>query len=310
MIRFLNFSLFTILLTIFVASCSGGSEDRNAFLSTLQLTATADEPDANDPNTIINISLEVDLELDPDFEPRTKTYTAKANCVTDSVNVLAFPAYPGLGLTVNGITPDSVVTPINVVTDFGVTNINIFLSGDLFIETNYDLVITRGDPNDPPAIRLLGNLVTNHTKDTAYVDAGHEACDTNNTDLSANVMIGGDTVLINTIGTYLITFDVDDSNARAATQVIRTVNVVENTAPVITPLGSATVTVIQNEVYTDAGATAFDAQEGDLTASINSNGTDIIDTSLIGSYTVTYDLTDAGGLAATQISRTVNVVAP
>jgi len=310
MIKVLKFTLLTLLLVTSIASCSNGPDDRNAYLSSLQLLAIADEPDANDPNTINNINLEVELELNPSFDPRTKTYTANANCVTDSVNILPFVAYPGLSLTINGTTPDSFVTPVNVVTDFGITNVTINVSGNLFIDASYDLAITRGDPNDPPAIRLLGSLITNHTKDATYVDAGYEACDTNNTDLNTDVIIGGDTVATDTLGTYLITYDVTDSNSRTATQVIRTVNVVENTAPTITLLGNATETVIQNEVYTDAGATAVDAQEGDITASIISNGTDIIDTSSIASYTVTYDVIDVGGLAATQVTRTVNIVAP
>jgi hypothetical protein len=43
------------------------------------------------------------------------------------------------------------------------------------------------------------------------------------------------------------------------TQVTRTVNVTDTTAPVITRLGNATVVVECGDVYADAGATALDA---------------------------------------------------
>ncbi len=56
-----------------------------------------------------------------------------------------------------------------------------------------------------------------------------------------------------------------DANSNAAIQVIRTVDVVDTTAPVITLLGSDPVTVEVGTTYTDAGATATDIGDGNLT---------------------------------------------
>ncbi len=83
------------------------------------------------------------------------------------------------------------------------------------------------------------------------------------------------------------------------------ITVVDTTAPVITLLGSSPVTVPLNSTYTDAGATAADLVDGDLTGAIVTVST--VDTSVVGSYTVTYDVTDANGNAAVQVTRTVNV---
>ena len=81
----------------------------------------------------------------------------------------------------------------------------------------------------------------------------------------------------------------------------------DTTAPVITLLGDPSVTLTVGETYLDDGATASDDTDGDLTASIVTvNG---VDTSAAGSYTVTYNVSDAAGNAATQVSRTVVIEA-
>lgn len=87
-----------------------------------------------------------------------------------------------------------------------------------------------------------------------------------------------------------------------------TVNVVTDAAPVITILGNNPETVNLAGVYADAGATALDAVDGDLTASIVTTGLPI-DVTTVGARTVTYTVTDSIGNVAT-LSRTVNVVLP
>lgn len=48
----------------------------------------------------------------------------------------------------------------------------------------------------------------------------------------------------------------------------RTINVIDTTAPVISLVGTATVDVLLYTSYTDAGATALDNLDGDITANI------------------------------------------
>ena len=73
--------------------------------------------------------------------------------------------------------------------------------------------------------------------------------------------------------------------------------------PVITIQGDNPVTVELGSSYTDAGATAFDAFHGNT--SVTSSGT--VDTSAVGSYTITYTATDLDNNTATS-TRVVNVV--
>ena len=61
--------------------------------------------------------------------------------------------------------------------------------------------------------------------------------------------------------------------------------------------------------YVDGGATATDNYDDDttLTASIVTD-VSTVDTQTVGSYTVSYNVSDASGNAATEVTRTVNVV--
>ncbi|WP_052158193.1 immunoglobulin-like domain-containing protein [Lacinutrix jangbogonensis] len=78
--------------------------------------------------------------------------------------------------------------------------------------------------------------------------------------------------------------------------------------PLITLIGDATVNVTLDDAYTDAGASALDAVDGDLTANIVVGG-DTVDTAVEAIYTITYDVTDTQGNEAIQVTRTVNVAA-
>jgi MYXO-CTERM domain-containing protein len=80
----------------------------------------------------------------------------------------------------------------------------------------------------------------------------------------------------------------------------------DGTAPVITLLGDASVTIEVGNAYVDAGATAEDAVDGDISASITTDSSVDVDT--VGTYTVTYNVSDAAGNAAVEVTRTVSVV--
>ena len=78
-------------------------------------------------------------------------------------------------------------------------------------------------------------------------------------------------------------------------------------APVITLNGEATVNVPSGEAYSDAGAAAVDNIDGDISASIVVGNP--VNTSVVGAYTVTYNVRDFAGNTAAQVTRTVNVTA-
>ena len=75
--------------------------------------------------------------------------------------------------------------------------------------------------------------------------------------------------------------------------------------PVITLNGDSVVELYLNSYYDDPGATAFDAEDGDLSNSIVVTGT--YDSSTMGSYVLAYSVTDSDGNQSVEI-RTINVV--
>ena len=75
--------------------------------------------------------------------------------------------------------------------------------------------------------------------------------------------------------------------------------------PVITLNGDSVVELYLNSYYDDPGATAYDAEDGDLSNSIVVTGT--YDGSTVGSYVFAYSVTDSDGNESVKI-RTINVV--
>ncbi|MEK7195441.1 MAG: immunoglobulin-like domain-containing protein, partial [Patescibacteria group bacterium] len=74
--------------------------------------------------------------------------------------------------------------------------------------------------------------------------------------------------------------------------------------PVITLNGASTINLTVGDSFSDPGATASDAEDSDLTGSITTSG--LVDTGTIGTYTITYNVEDSGGLTDTE-TRTVNI---
>jgi hypothetical protein len=75
--------------------------------------------------------------------------------------------------------------------------------------------------------------------------------------------------------------------------------------PVIQLNGPASISLVVETAYQDAGATATDAVDGNLTAKIVTGNP--VNSAIVGTYTVTYDVSDSSGNAAARAMRTVRV---
>ena len=58
-----------------------------------------------------------------------------------------------------------------------------------------------------------------------------------------------------------------------------------------------------NTVYTEPGSTATDLEEGDLESDVVVTGN--VETDIVGSYTLSYNVSDSTGNAATEVTRIV-----
>jgi len=107
------------------------------------------------------------------------------------------------------------------------------------------------------------------------------------------------------VGTTVVIWTAIDvaGNASTANQ---NVIVSDTTAPSITLLGADPYTLLAGQSYVDAGATASDLVDGTLTVTVNNP---IANPAIEGVYTIMYNVSDAAGNAAVQLTRTVRVAA-
>ncbi|MBO3115163.1 DUF5011 domain-containing protein [Winogradskyella sp. DF17] len=174
---------------------------------------------------------------------------------------------------------------------------------------DYTIVIEGNGPDtEAPVITLNGASTVNLELGDTYTELGATATDNVDGDLTSSIVIGGDTVNTNLVGSYVVTYNVSDVAGNAATEVTRTVNVnPDTTAPVITLNGNSTLNLNIGDTYIEQGATATDNFDGDISSNIVITGN--VNTSIAGTYLVNYNVSDSSGNAANQVTRTVNVAA-
>ena len=88
------------------------------------------------------------------------------------------------------------------------------------------ITVTRPRDTVAPVITLLGDSPLEVNQGATYTDPGATASDDTDGDLSARIVVGGDTVDTDTIGAYNVTYDVSDAAGNAAATVTRIVRVV------------------------------------------------------------------------------------
>lgn len=162
--------------------------------------------------------------------------------------------------------------------------------------------------NGTPTLTLNGDSRMSVEVGTPFTDPGVTAVDEAGIDLSAAVVVSGDTVNTSKLGTYTLNYDVTDAWGNKAKTVTRTVVVREKDTqpPVITLKGAATIRISQGGTWTDPGVIVTDNADTELPVTV---GGDTVDTAALGEYTITYDATDKSGNHAKQVIRKVVVVA-
>ncbi len=108
-------------------------------------------------------------------------------------------------------------------------------------------------------------------------------------------------------GVYTVTLVAANADGDADT-FSQEITITDATAPVITLLGDSPFCLSVGATYTDPGATAEDGVDGDVSSSIVVDAS-AVDSSTPGTYEVTYNVSDAEGNAAVQVTRGVVVSA-
>jgi len=130
------------------------------------------------------------------------------------------------------------------------------------------------------------------------------ATDADSDDLALSIF--NDAAANYTLGGYTVTWTVTDNHGFQNTDT-QTVTTQDTTPPVLSLIGTTPVNLNVGDAYTDAGATATDLVDDDAVLTGNILVNNPVDTNVAGTYTVTYDVSDNAGNAASQITRTVHV---
>jgi hypothetical protein len=105
-------------------------------------------------------------------------------------------------------------------------------------------------------------------------------------------------------GSYSVAYSAWDSQGRTV-NAVRTVNVDDRSAPVLRLIGPSFMTHTCGSQWVDPGVAATDACYGNLSEQVGHTGE--VNGWAVGTYTVTYWLTDSGGNSAVPVTRTVEV---
>ena len=154
------------------------------------------------------------------------------------------------------------------------------------------------DDRTAPVITLSGDNPLNVEKGTEVQEPGYTAIDDCDGDITDQVTV--------TQGEDVIDYTATDAHGNTAT-VQRSLVYVDTTPPVITLSGNSEMTIQSGENFTDPGYTAQDTGDGDVTASVTTEGG--VDPGTPGDYTITYSVTDSAGNTGT-VQRLVHVKQP
>jgi hypothetical protein len=159
-------------------------------------------------------------------------------------------------------------------------------------------------PNQAPTVTINGDAIITVYEGGEFTDPGAIYIDDKD---GTGVAVASGVVDVNTLGQYTITYTYTDTGGLTSSPKIRVVNVVlppDVDAPVITLNGDSSIQINEGEDYVEQGATWTDNRDGsgsvtDITGSVGS---------AVGSYTITYNFTDAAGNSATPVTRTITVL--
>lgn len=295
------------------ADCLTGTSVESGTYSTSPSTVATVIPAANlseGSNTLRVCVTDTALNVGNATSSITKDTTVPPVITLDGSNpqiVLVGQTYSELGATVTDDFDTGLIATIDA------SAVNTAVLGSYAVTYN----VTDSDGNaatqvtrtvnvvdqEAPVITLLGanpQIIEVHT---SYTELDATVADNHDTGLTA--VIDASAVNVDVVGSYTVTYNATDSSTNAATQVTRTVNVVDTTAPTIVLTGSADVTLEVDGTYTEAGAIAHDNYDADVAATV----TGTVDVNTVGDYTLHYNHTDANGNIAVEVTRTVHVIA-
>jgi hypothetical protein len=175
-------------------------------------------------------------------------------------------------------------------------------SGIDMIESDLFLISGMIKDSRPPAISIKGANPARVEMGTEYADAGATALDPEDGDVSARIQTSGLPLSTAATGTFEVLYSVSDTSGNTATASRSVLVLADGTPPVLALAGPNPANVTEGDSYSDGGATAIDAKEGDLSGMIGVSGS--VNTAVPGTYALAYSVCDSAGNCASA-ERTV-----
>ena len=171
------------------------------------------------------------------------------------------------------------------------------------------ITFTITDTTIPVITDSLGATTYEYGTSVPDWTVGVTAADDYEGDITSSITVTDAAVDMDTIGTFSIFYDVDDTEANSAVQVERVITIEDTTLPVITDsVGDSQFEYDTAEPTWTTGVTAADDYgSADLTVSIVITDT-AADMGTVGTFDILYDVDDAQGNSATQVVRTITIV--
>ncbi|MBC2266034.1 DUF5011 domain-containing protein [Listeria booriae] len=262
---------------------------------------------ANDVDTSVEGTYHVTYSVtDSDGNTTTKTITVtvssnNAPVITASDKTVKKGASfdPMAGVTASdtedGNVTDKVTVTANDVDTSAVGTYHVTYSvADSDGNTTTKTITVTVTSNDAPVITASDKTL----KKGASFDpmAGVSASDTEDGNVTSSVTVTANDVDTSAVGTYHVTYSVTDSDGNTTTKTI-TVTVTSNDAPVIV---ASDQTIKKGKAFdVMAGVSASDLEDGNVTSGITVTANDV-DTNTVGTYHVTYSVTDSDGNTTTK----------
>lgn len=156
---------------------------------------------------------------------------------------------------------------------------------------------------EEPTLKIKGNKEITLELKEEYKEPGYIAT-LSEKDITKDVKVTGK-VDTTQIGDYTLTYSVTNTKGKKEATLYRTVKVRDKVNPVIKLKGNATTTINYGSTYKEPGYKATDNYDGDITKNVKITGK--VNTKKLGSYQLTYNITDSSENVATT-TRTVKVV--
>lgn len=233
----------------------------------------------NTNNEVVNFAAWIDFNQDGDFTDANEKIlfdsASAAQILTATVNI---PTGVMLGQTRMRV---------------GISRANLTTQpcGPVVVGEFEDYKVNIGPDNLPPVISLVGAATQFVEVGYNYTDSGAIAFDNVDGNITNKIVVSGavDTLVV---GDYIITYTITDTIGNTASVQRKVTITPDVTKPVANLNGADTVTIEVFNPYTENGVTAVDNPFGtNLTPVVTGN----VDTAKIGTYALTYTVTDASG---------------